>query len=146
MIKRGIDEGLFNEAIQLRDSGETEKSIKILLKLTDGNPKGITAIYGTLGGIYFEMEDYNNSFLYFNKVIENRPNSEIASLGLFHSLFELKKYKLAYTEMDRFLNSNEPKNYKITLEELFEQLNEYTPEYQREIVNKHYRRYLESNT
>ena len=136
-INKNNFKALFNKAIELRDSSLYKEAIDILNNLLKS---GIykSAIYGVLGGIYYDLKEYENSERCYQNVISVKPKSELASLGLFHSLFNLGKYKEAFNEMDRYLNINEPDNYRITIQELYEQINNNTPKYQKEIIEKHY--------
>jgi hypothetical protein len=65
------------------------------------------------------------------------PYSELASLGLFHSLEKIGELKKAFLEMERFLAINQPKLYTTTLLEMKENIEYYTESYQRLIIEKH---------
>ena len=97
-----IDEAKFNEALKLRDKSEYNKAIRLLKDLLKENPDA-PEIYGVLGGIYFNIDKYNEAFHYMKKTTILSPKSELASLGVFHSLWELGKKKEALEEMDRIL-------------------------------------------
>lgn len=100
-----INEKLFDQAINYRDNGEYQKAINMLLKIFKEYPDDpkIHGVFVVLGGIYFDMEQYNKSLKYFKKATNLRPKYELASLGLFHSLWDLGKKKQALAEMDRIL-------------------------------------------
>jgi Tfp pilus assembly protein PilF len=44
---------------------------------------------------------------HFARVVELSPRSELASLGLFHSLWQLKQYRAARAELVRYLTTYE---------------------------------------
>lgn len=132
---------LFNKAIELRDSSQYKEALDLLNNLLiDGIHK--SAIYGMMGSIFYDLNQYENSVRCYQNVLRINPESELASLGLFHSLFNLGKYKEAFNELDRYLNINEPKHYRITIQELYEQINNTTKKYQKDILEKYFKRYF----
>ena len=98
---------------------------------------------GLIATAYYFAKEYAISAAYYKKTTGLNPRSELASLGLFHSLWELKNYRRAYQEMERFLSSNEANNYKVTLKELYEQLSKRTPHYQKLIIEAYDRKYFQ---
>lgn len=114
---------LINFAIKLKNQKEYKQSNAILTEmLAKYNDSPI--LCGLIAGNYYKIGDYEDSTYYFDKVVKLSPNSELASLGLYHSLLELEYNDLAFEEMDRFLSKNKPKLYKVTLEELYEGIEE----------------------
>jgi tetratricopeptide (TPR) repeat protein len=135
------DKALLEDAMQFNNKGKHKNALEILLQL-EKKYTNSSMVCGILATTYHFLKDHENTLKYFAKTTLLNPNSELASLGLFHELWKIGKYKQAFTEMNRFLNSNEPKNYKVTLQEFFEQLSEETPKYQKEIIVKYYQKYL----
>ncbi len=111
-----------NVAIALKNQKKYEESNDILMELFrehDDSP----IISGLIAGNYYKMCQYEDSAYYFNRASRLSPSSELASIGLFHSLIELGYNDLAFEELDRFLSENEAKAYKVTLEELYHTIN-----------------------
>lgn len=90
------------------------------------------------------MNDYYKSLESFRKTFESKSDSELASLGLFHSLIELKDYDAVFSEMNRFMKYNIPNHYKITLAEIYEQLDDDSEEQFKDIVTKYYNLYCKT--
>lgn len=133
------DEVLINMAISLNSKKLFKEALSILLGI-EAKYKKSSMINGLIATSYYHAKEYGMSADYYKRTIELNPKSELASLGLFHSLWEMKNYSGAYREMDRFLSSNEANSYKVTLIELYEQLSKRTPRYQRTIVEVYYKK------
>jgi tetratricopeptide (TPR) repeat protein len=119
-------EKMFEEAIALRDNGELEKAIRVLLNIIDiyPNDSRTSGVYSVLGGVYSDLDDYLKSSLNFRKSTELNPNSELASLGLYLSYAKLNEGEEAIEELIRYLKKFPAKLYKVTLEELLHGLTE----------------------
>ena len=111
------DNDSFQLFFDLREKKEYKKAIAILKKL-DQRVKNNSKITGLLGTAFYETSNYSSSKFYFKKTTILNEKSELASLGLFHSLCHLGKEILALKELDRFVSINKPIQYKITLLEL----------------------------
>lgn len=135
------DEVLVEKAISLNSKNLFIEALSILLEI-EAKYKKSSMINGLIATSYYHAKEYGMSAEYYKRTIELNPRSELASLGLFHSLWEMKNYSGAFKEMDRFLSSNEANTYKVTLKELFEQLRKRTPRYQRTIVEVYYKKYF----
>jgi tetratricopeptide (TPR) repeat protein len=133
---------LIEEAIALNNKKLYKEALAILHGI-EPKYKESSTINGLIATAYYFAKEYLNSAAYYKKATELNPRSELASLGLFHSLWELKNYRHAYQEMERFLSSNEANNYKVTLKELYEQLSKRTPHYQKIIIEAYYRKYFQ---
>ncbi len=139
------DKSLINQAIKLKNENKHNQSLDILKSLIGKYPYE-PLLYGLIGSNYYLQENYKDSSLFFNKTISLSPSSEIASLGLYHSLIELCHTDLAFQEMDRFLSNNKPKEYKTTLKELHDRIDDKGfDEKQTEMISKYYRLYVEMN-
>ena len=134
------DELLIEEAIALNNN-KLYKEALVILHGIEPKYKESSMISGLIATAYYFAKEYKISTAYYKITTELNPRSELASLGLFHSLWELKNYRRAYKEMERFLTSNEANNYKVTIEELYEQLSKRTPSYQKLIIETYYRKY-----
>jgi predicted Zn-dependent protease len=95
-------EARFNEAIRKRDTGDLDGSRETLEALSLEFP-GRSAIWGTLGAIYFEQDRLEEAIGAFQKATVLSPQSELASISLFHALFDSGRRQDAFAEMRRFL-------------------------------------------
>ena len=73
---------------------------------------------GLIASSYYQLKDFSLSQKYFKKTTKLNPKSELASLGLFHSLMELGKTTAALKELHYYILHNTPKPYKLTISEL----------------------------
>jgi tetratricopeptide (TPR) repeat protein len=127
-------ENLINDALSLKAKGKYSKGLKILKPLEKEFPKD-SVITGIIASIFYENKDYLNSEKYFKKTILLNPNSELASLGLFHSLLFLNKVDEALYELRSFINTHQPKLYKTTIQDIKNSLCEYD-ENQKKIIHE----------
>jgi hypothetical protein len=81
---------------------------------------------GLVATLYFETHDYRNSARWFGRAVALAPRSERASLGLFHSLWEIGEYDQAFNEMRRFLGSSDSKEYSRLIRDLRAELSTST--------------------
>ncbi len=107
----------FNEAIALKNSNKLEESLKIFINLTHEYPEYFLS-YVFIGLLYWDLKKLNEATGSFKKAIELNPNSQKASIGYFHLLWEQGKQDEAINELKRFLNNNEAKEHRKILEEL----------------------------
>lgn len=138
---RDDDKEIVNQALKLNSKGKYQVALDLLLSIQDRYNES-SVLSGLIATTYSYLKDSENSTRYFIKTANLNPNSELASLGMFHGLFDKGEYENAYNEMDRFLSLNEPKHYRITLEELYEQIDEHTPEYQKKVIERHFEKYM----
>ena len=101
----------------LRNKKEYTKAISILKRLNK-KYKNNSVISGLLGTAFFEIANYARSKYYFKKATILNEKSELASLGLFHTLIILGREILALNELDRFVSVNKPVKYKKTISDL----------------------------
>ncbi len=113
----------FNEALKLRREGRFSEAIQILSGLAKEYPK-LPAIFGMLGSIYKETGDLENSIKCFKITVDLSPKSELASLGLFHSLFKADRKDEALAEMRRFLRVSSSKEYNRLISDMNLSLND----------------------
>ncbi len=97
-----------------------------LLKRMNKEFKNDKVILGLLGTLFYENNDYISSSKYFKKASELNPNSELSSLGLFHSYIEIGKITLGLKEITRFCKNNKPKLYRTTVKELNDNIDNVT--------------------
>jgi predicted Zn-dependent protease len=128
--KYGIEtESLINEAFDLRQYKKYEEALNILMPLQK-KYKSDSRITGTIATFFYELNDYKSSLKYFKKTTILNPASELASLGLFHSLIEMNNFDKAIDELKRYSNNNKIKLYKITIKELKNNLSDYNSKQQ----------------
>ncbi len=83
--------------------GKHADAIAVLTLLVERHPdRG--AVWGSLGKAYFEAGDFPAAAEAFGRTTVLSPSSELASLGLFHSLWKTGAGAAALVEMKRFLS------------------------------------------
>src|SRR4051812_14181730 len=90
-----------DRALQRRASGDLSGALRVvepLLKI----PAKKASVAAILATIFFELEKWREAADWFATAVALNPGSERASLGLFHSLWELERRKEALLEMARF--------------------------------------------
>ena len=109
----------FNRALRLRDEGNLLGAAAIFEQLDAEHPNH-AAILGMWSGIYHHLEDWERALPLYQRTVLLSPKSELASLGLFHSLWSVGKKDEAFAEMKRFLSHSESEEYRLLLEEIDE--------------------------
>jgi tetratricopeptide (TPR) repeat protein len=109
----------FNRALDLRQNNPNE-AIQILEQLDHRFP-GQAIITGMLGSIYHSLGDWVNALRYYRRTVALSPKSELASLGLFHSLRHHERFEEAFDEARRFIKLNGiTEDYRLLMQELDE--------------------------
>lgn len=129
------DKKYFQLFFNLREKSEYSKAISILKSLNQ-RIKNNSKITGLLGMAFYEIANYGSSRYYFKKTTILNKNSELASLGLYHSLCHLGKENLAFKELDRFISFNKPDKYIITIEELKKSIKNSSNQKRNEVIAK----------
>lgn len=127
---------MFELAIDLRNRGELRDAVAMLSKIVDdySNDERIAGIHGLLAGIYMDLKEHEKALENFRKATILSPKSELASLGLYLSYVNADRDEEAIGELIRYLKKYPADLYKVTLEELLEDLkNGYMTDYEREI-------------
>ena len=89
-------------AIDLNRDGRSAEAARVLEKVVEHNPTH-PAPWWYLGGIYrVELKRPLEALACYQKAVEAGPKSERASLGLFHTLWELDRFDDALEEIKRF--------------------------------------------
>jgi predicted Zn-dependent protease len=68
-----------------------------------GESQDSLAAWMLKGSIHFQQGEFESSSNAFATVLEQRPKDELASVGLFHSLWSLDKRVQALEELKRYL-------------------------------------------
>jgi hypothetical protein len=108
---------IMETACSLRNNKLNKKAIGLL----SAHPKMIRkypSMAGLLATLYFDIDDYKNSAKWYGVASKLSPHSEMASLGLFHTLWDTGKLYDAFEEMKRFMDSHKSKEYKQLKKEL----------------------------
>ena len=109
----------FNRALRLRDGGDLLGAAAIFERL-DAEYPNKAAILGTWGSIYFRLKDWERALPLYQRTVMLSAKSELASLGLFHSLWNLGRRDEAFAEMRRFLSVSESAEYSQLISEMRE--------------------------
>lgn len=114
--------GRFEEAVRERDEGRFHEANQMLLKLEEENPRDL-AIALVRAGVLLKMDKFQEASELFGKITRSRPDADLASRGLFHSLWKLGRYDEAFEEMKRFLSIADSEGYLELLGDLKASLN-----------------------
>ena len=109
---------LLDEAVRLRDAGNLAAAIKRLNEALAMNPQRRSGILGVLGHLYFKQKDFERSSDCLREVVELSPNSELGSIQLFHTLWDMGKEWEAFAEAKRFLSLHDSQAYFSMIEEM----------------------------
>jgi tetratricopeptide (TPR) repeat protein len=120
---KNLIEGPFNDAIKFWRNGSVDEAIEILLKIHLSHAP-LSTVTGALGAIYREKGDLENAAKYFKITTVLSPLSELASRGLFLSLFRAGRKDEALSEARRFLSLRKSDEYTFILNEINEGLYE----------------------
>jgi predicted Zn-dependent protease len=115
---------ILDEALRLRQAGDLTAALQAVQPLLKITPRkaSFAAIIGTL---YFEGELWPQAAHWFGVAARLNPDSQRASLGLFHALWELDKRREALTEMARFRAAHHAPEYDTLHRDITEELLEY---------------------
>jgi Flp pilus assembly protein TadD len=100
----------FDAAIVLFRDGKVALAIESLKCVALQYPNE-SAVHGYLGLVLFKVEQFELAVRHFEVATKLSPQSELASLGLFHALRALKKHKQAVSELKRFQSVSHSDDY-----------------------------------
>src|SRR5882762_9312490 len=92
----------FQRAASLRDAGD-QAGARLILERLSLQYASQFGVWLVLGGVQMSLSDYESAERTLSIAIVLRPNSELASLSLFHTLKHLERLNEAFAEMRRFL-------------------------------------------
>ncbi|HEY7330550.1 MAG TPA: tetratricopeptide repeat protein [Gemmataceae bacterium] len=101
----------FQEALELKNQGRLAEAEQRFNDLLAMNPTS-AAVHAFLADTLWDQGLLTRAITSFRKAVELAPNSEMASLGLFHTLLESGDSESAIAEMDRFLSLTDSKEYQ----------------------------------
>lgn len=104
------------EAIDLKNQKRYEDAAAILEELRETDPAS-ASVHGILGHVLWEQGKLPKAIRSFRQAVKISPSSELASLGLFHTLRIAGKKVAALREMDRFLRVKKSIEYEAIAKE-----------------------------
>jgi predicted Zn-dependent protease len=107
----------FDRALRLRDSGRIAEAEDILSRLVQQRPN-LAAIHGVLGDIYDRQGKDREAVVCFRRAVALSPGSELASISLFHLLYQQGDLSGAFDEMKRFRRRGPSEEYNRLIEDL----------------------------
>lgn len=112
----------FQRATSLRDNGDLGGARELLEHLAEEYPDAF-GVWLVLGDVQTSQSDYEAAERSFTVAISLRPESELASLAMFHTLNHLRRADDAFDEMRRFLTIRpQSPEYRVLLREMDEGL------------------------
>jgi len=115
---------LLGRAIRHRDKSEYDDAIRILRALAKVKPES-ASVQGLLGDVYWRLGRFKQAVQSFKRATELAPKSELASLGLFHILWESGKIERAKAEMKRYMAVGNSREYDSMVPSLFPKANSF---------------------
>ena len=111
---------MLDEAIKLKNQEDYRGAARVLSHIVKEFPT-CTPAFMLLGGLYLhEFKKPRKAVPCFEAAIGLAPRSEMCSLGLFHSLWNLDRVVEALEELKRFQMISHSKDYDEILAELKE--------------------------
>ena len=98
-------ERLFEQMIALWNEGKVEDALQIGDQLIKLEPES-AAVNGIIGMIHLDSKQPKIAIGFCEKAVAKSPRSELASLGLFHSLWSAEAINQAMDEIQRFICAN----------------------------------------
>jgi TolA-binding protein len=121
LVRKALPNGLrrlLDQALKLKNREDFHGAVAVLKRAVQDFPSSAES-YFLIGGIcLYEMDDANNAVPNFAMAVQLFPRSESASLGLFHSLWDLGLQEAAKREMNRFLSMAHSVDYDTISSEL----------------------------
>jgi predicted Zn-dependent protease len=101
----------FEKANQLRTAGDADGAMRILRGVIAEFPKK-PAVYLVIGDILWDTGRLSAASKAFKVATKRFPKLEIASHGLFHTLWQQAKADAAFEEMKRFQAVSHSRDYE----------------------------------
>lgn len=112
----------FKEAMSFRDQDRLPEAAQKLEEILESGFERRESILGPLAHIYFKLHDYDNAERCYSELIRISPDTELGSLGYFHTLWNMGRERDAFNEAKRFLTRHESSEYMAMIEEMKEGL------------------------
>lgn len=115
---------LVEKGLELKNQEDFQKSINILEKVILEFPdyKKVNGIKVLIAGNYYNLEKYDKTIYYADKVLLSNPKIELANLLLYLCYCNLDNHEKAFEILFTYLETNPAILFKDTLEELLEGL------------------------
>ncbi len=107
----------FDRALRLRDEGRTDEAEAILSALAEEHP-AVAAVHGMLGDLQERLGKRAEAAESYRRATELSPGSELASISLFHLLYEQGDLDRAFEEMRRFRRRGPSQEYDQLIRDL----------------------------
>lgn len=117
MITEAEAKKQFSRAITRRDSNDYQGALQLLLPLDKSLGTNVRFL-AVLGQVHWELGEYPEAVLTFERAVALSPEYEAVSMGLFHSLLRLERVDDAFNEMRRFLSLSDSENYRALVREI----------------------------
>ena len=111
-----VDEVL-SRVTEIAAGGDLVRALELVEPLQEKMPED-RRVLGVLGGVLWRQGKLREASSCFRKVTVMSPRSELASVGLFHCLWQLGNVEEAKAEAVRLLSLRESAEYESLLEEL----------------------------
>lgn len=109
------------QAIRHRDQGRLDEAIQLFEELAEQNP-GDVPVALLRACILFELQRFSDARELFAQIVRAKPESELASRGLFHSLWKLERHDEAFNERKRYLMIADSEDYRQLLSDMMADL------------------------
>jgi predicted Zn-dependent protease len=117
MTKEEFEEQL-GKALDLQSNDRIDESLELLYQLEETGIRQ-AAVQGMIGSLlYLRKGDAAKAMKYLKKATDVSPRSEMASVSLFHALFDMGKTDGAFDEMRRFTAITDSEEYRRILDEI----------------------------
>lgn len=90
-----------DRALALKRAGRLDEALATIAPLVDRWPKN-PHIRVYFAGVLKKMERFEEAIKHFKIATEQKPDFEMASLGLFHCLLHVDRLHEAFDEMERY--------------------------------------------
>ena len=107
--------GKLGQAIDLKNQERFAEAAQILEQLRESYPQS-ASVHALLGEVLWQQHGAAQAIPAFQRAVELAPTSELASLGLFHTLLETGDKQRALQEMNRFLSLSDSEEYEAIAE------------------------------
>lgn len=107
----------FARAKVLSKNRDTAGVVAIMKELSVSNPES-AKIRAVLANAYWDLGDLTAAAREFRKAVTLAPDFELASIGLFHCLWEQSRTDEAFQELKRFMAIADSEDYRQIITEL----------------------------
>lgn len=111
---------MLDRALALRNEKRYDEAVDVLQEIIKCCPDFPYA-YGHLGDVFWRQEKLQEANHYFQETTRLLPKSQLASLGVFHTFWNMDMFQLALNEIKRFKEAGgKCKDYEEIVAELIE--------------------------